>query len=226
MKKVQQAAEEILKKHNKINYLILSPGFMTTQGYTPTPEGIDRKLAVHYYGRWKFINDLLPALNKAKEGGEEAKVLSVLGAGQGGSVNPDDFGLQKPGAYTTAAAGLVTPTYNDLMMQKFAALNPSLTFIQSYPGAVNTSILSSSPSGLLRTMSVLTPVLSPFLTNPRDCGAYMWHGIYKTATTPGAWRIGPKGNNLKDYRIFGDEAQREKLWEHTTNAINEALSSK
>ncbi|PPR00863.1 hypothetical protein CVT24_000315 [Panaeolus cyanescens] len=225
MKNVQQAAEQILKKHNKINYLILSPGFMTMQGYTPTSEGIDRKLAVHYYGRWKFIHDLLPALNKAKEAGEEGKVLSVLGAGYGGSVDPDDFGLQKPGAYSTSAAGLVAPTLNDLMMQKFASLNPSLTFIQSSPGGVRTSILASSPSRFLRCMDVLTPVFSPLLTKPRDCGAYMWHGIYKTAATPGAWRIGSSGQDLKNYRIFGDEVQREKLWEHTTKVVSEANST-
>lgn len=117
MKNVQQATEKILEKHKKINYLILTPGFMTLQGYNPTSEGIDKKLAVHYYGRWKFIHDLLPALNKAKEAGEEGKVLSVLAAGYGGPVDPEDFGLQKPGAFSLKAAALATPTYNDLMMQ-------------------------------------------------------------------------------------------------------------
>lgn len=34
---------------------------------------------MHYYARWKLIGDLLPALKKAKEAGEDAKVLSVLG---------------------------------------------------------------------------------------------------------------------------------------------------
>ena len=48
-----------------------------------TPEGIDRKLAVHYYSRWKITRDLLPSIQRAKDAGQEAKVVLVLGAGKG-----------------------------------------------------------------------------------------------------------------------------------------------
>jgi NAD(P)-dependent dehydrogenase (short-subunit alcohol dehydrogenase family) len=39
---------------DKINYLVMSPGIMTLQGRTESDEGIDQKLALHYYARWKF----------------------------------------------------------------------------------------------------------------------------------------------------------------------------
>jgi hypothetical protein len=39
---------------DKINYLVMSPGIMTLQGQTESDEGIDQKLALHYYARWKF----------------------------------------------------------------------------------------------------------------------------------------------------------------------------
>lgn len=51
---------------------------------TSDSEGLDKKLALHYYARWKFIKDLIPLLRRAKDAGEDAKVLSVLGAGHGG----------------------------------------------------------------------------------------------------------------------------------------------
>jgi NAD(P)-dependent dehydrogenase (short-subunit alcohol dehydrogenase family) len=39
---------------DKINYLVMSPGIGTLQGRTESDEGIDQKLALHYYARWKF----------------------------------------------------------------------------------------------------------------------------------------------------------------------------
>jgi NAD(P)-dependent dehydrogenase (short-subunit alcohol dehydrogenase family) len=41
----------------KINYLVMSPGIMTMQGRTESDEGIDQKLALHYYARWKFAHE-------------------------------------------------------------------------------------------------------------------------------------------------------------------------
>ena len=115
MKNVKAASEEILAKHPKINYLILSPGFFSTSGRDETLEGIDKKLAVHYYARFKFIEELLPALRKAKEDGEEAKVLTVLGAGRGSKINVEDLGLKKH--FSPIAAAGAAPTYNDLAME-------------------------------------------------------------------------------------------------------------
>jgi NAD(P)-dependent dehydrogenase (short-subunit alcohol dehydrogenase family) len=66
MKNVQATTTDLLHRLPKINFLVLSPGFMTLKGRTETEEGIDKKLAVHYYARWKFIHDLMPLLRKAK----------------------------------------------------------------------------------------------------------------------------------------------------------------
>jgi hypothetical protein len=88
---------------------------MTMKGRDETEEGIDKKLAVHYYARWKFISDLLPALKNAKESGEDAKVISVLAAGKGGEIDLEDLGLKK--TFSLTKAGLQAPTYNDLMVE-------------------------------------------------------------------------------------------------------------
>ncbi|KAG5644452.1 hypothetical protein DXG03_008351 [Asterophora parasitica] len=50
----------------KINFLVMSPGILAVKGRDETTEAIDKKLAVHYYARWKFIDGLLPALRRAK----------------------------------------------------------------------------------------------------------------------------------------------------------------
>lgn len=115
MKNVKFASEEILARHSKTNYLIMSPGFLATSGRDETLEGIDEKLAVHHYARWKFIDLLLPALRQAEEAEEESRVLSVLAAGTAsGKVDVDDLGFKK--GYSVQAAAYSAPTYNDLMI--------------------------------------------------------------------------------------------------------------
>jgi hypothetical protein len=121
MKNVNAVTRELLTRLPKINFLVMSPGIMTTKGRDETEEGIDRKLAVHYYARWKFVSDLLPALKKAKELGEDAKVLSVLAAGKGGKIDLDDLGLKK--SFSLSRAGSQAPTYNDLMVEVSFAIH-------------------------------------------------------------------------------------------------------
>jgi NAD(P)-dependent dehydrogenase (short-subunit alcohol dehydrogenase family) len=115
MSNVRTASQEILSRYNKINYLVLSPGVLTLKGRDETSEGIDRKLALHYYARWRFIHDLLPSVERAKEAGEEAKIISVLAAGHGGEIDVDDLGLKK--GFSLLNAALASPTYTDLMLE-------------------------------------------------------------------------------------------------------------
>jgi hypothetical protein len=88
---------------------------MTTAGRIETVEGIDKKLAVHYYGRWKFVNELMPALVKAKEEGEDARALFVLSAGQSAAIDLQDLGLKK--TYSLGNAAGQASAYNDHMIQ-------------------------------------------------------------------------------------------------------------
>jgi len=117
MKNVKHAAGEILSRHPKINYLVFSQGYLTLDGYTPTSEGIDKKLALNYYSRFRFITDLLPALQRGQEEDNVGKVMSVLAPGKGGPIDDfvDDMGLKDH--YSTTSAKNAAPTYNDLMME-------------------------------------------------------------------------------------------------------------
>ena len=120
MKNVRAATKEILARHPKIHFLVMSPGYLTLRGRDETEEGIDRKLALNYYARWTFATGLLPALKRAKEDGEDAKVFSVMAAGRGGEIDVEDLGLKK--SYSVLKAALASPTYNDLMMEVCGSL--------------------------------------------------------------------------------------------------------
>ncbi|KIM38604.1 hypothetical protein M413DRAFT_19939 [Hebeloma cylindrosporum] len=200
MKNIQEATRAILTKYQKINYLVMSPG----TGRDETQEGIDKKLAVHYYARWKFLDDLWPALKKGNDAGEQGAVMSVISAGNG---------------------ALVAPTYNDLMLelslhfiggsrvspwlvpQSFSEHAPAVKLIHACPGAVRTSLLFS-PSWMVRASGfILAPLILPLSMSGVECGEYMWNAIYHAATTPGPWRTGSNARILN---------QRKRLWEHTS----------
>ena len=48
MRNVQQTTSELAGRLPKVNFLILSPGILTTKGRSETDEGIDEKLAIVY----------------------------------------------------------------------------------------------------------------------------------------------------------------------------------
>lgn len=115
MKNVQATANDLLKDLPKINYLILSAGFVNLGGRDETEEGIDKQLALRYYSRWKFIHELLPLLRNAKDAGEDAKVMSVLGAGHAASITLDDLAMKK--SYSGFRAAAASVAYNDYMLE-------------------------------------------------------------------------------------------------------------
>ena len=51
----------------------------------------------------------------ARDAGEDAKIMSVLAAGQGGAIDVENLGLKK--SYSVMRAGLASPTYTDLAFE-------------------------------------------------------------------------------------------------------------
>ncbi|KAF8066499.1 NAD(P)-binding protein [Lyophyllum atratum] len=212
MKNVESVTKELLTRMPKINFLVMSPGYMTMRGRDETEEGIDKKFAVHYYARYKFITDLLPALKKAKEAGEDSKVLSVLAAGKGAEIDLEDLGLKK--TFSAPKVAFQAPTYNDLMQQEFAARNPGISFIHAYPGAVRTSLMASSDSKWISASSpIVLGLLYPFTTSLQETGDYMLHGLLNSK--PGFLRLGSRSEDLGMKNYFGTDEARKLLWEHS-----------
>lgn len=115
----------------KLNFLVITSGFFTMGGREETSEGLDRRLALHYYARWKLVRDLVPLVENAKNAGEDAKVLSVYAAGDRTSahvperiVKSGDWDMKE--TYKAREAGTLGPTYNDLMMEVRTMLKSSV----------------------------------------------------------------------------------------------------
>ncbi|KAJ7792148.1 NAD(P)-binding protein [Mycena olivaceomarginata] len=216
MKNVHRVAGELRTRIPKVNFLVLTAGVMTMNGRNETEEGIDRKLAVHYYGRWRFINDLLSAVEDARKAGEDAKVMTVLSAAKGGKIDLDDLGLKKTFSLPNAAAA--GGTYNDIMVVDLAKRYPGLTFVHSYPGFVSTNLLKASDTRFMRLSNAfLMPLLSPFAYSVQASGEHQLYALLKAG--PGAARTNEKGEDIglqKGY--FGSEEAMERLWKHTEEA--------
>lgn len=115
MKNVHATTSSLLASLPKLNYLMASTGLMTLNGRDETAEGIDKKLGVDYYSRWTFIKELMPLLRKAKDAGEDAKVLTLLAAGEGGNIDLENLGLKQ--GYSLPKVMEAAATYNDLMVE-------------------------------------------------------------------------------------------------------------
>jgi hypothetical protein len=102
-----------------------------------TPEGLETTHALQYYGRILFTLLLLPLLRASSS----PRVISVLaGCFLSGSIDNDDINLDKPGAFGGFASQARIGTLNTVGLDHLAAdpENASVTFMHSWPGAVNT----------------------------------------------------------------------------------------
>jgi hypothetical protein len=170
MKGARTVAAEVLQKTDKINFLCMSPGILSMKLRENTEEGIDRKMALHFYSRYptpqltvhwrdyRFLlgNLLLPKLEAAAAEGQDSRMLTVLAAGQGGAIDLDDMDLQKNPSLKKKADFCIS--YNDLMvevwgtffehhsrLQELAIRYPKMSFTHSLPGFVNTNIANNLP---------------------------------------------------------------------------------
>jgi short-subunit dehydrogenase len=109
----RDTSKYLLDKLPKINFLVQSQGYGSLRK-AGTNEGLDEQLVLRYFCRWKFTHDLLPLLRKAKDDGEEARVMSCLGAGLQFKINLNDIPMKNAWGYQVCTHSVV---YNDYAME-------------------------------------------------------------------------------------------------------------
>ena len=126
----QQAAQ------GPLDYLILTPGIATTQGFTPTRHDLDQKMTVHYYARVLLAQTLAPSM---AAGSSDPRILLVLSAGVHGAYGhwEDDPGLSRH--YTLKNAADAAGFYTDIALDQLAGQTPGVVFAHAAPGFVSTS---------------------------------------------------------------------------------------
>lgn len=163
---------DALKEIKPPDMLVMTMGMATMQGYTPTSDGIDQKLQLHYFSRIYLAKMLAPSL---KPGG---RILSVLSAGVHSRYDQfqEDFLLEDN--YSIKNAADAAGFYNDAGFEQLAINNPALIVAHAVPGFVNTNWGTEFPwylRGVVR-------LLQNFGRSSDDCGTYLSDGLLKLPT--------------------------------------------
>jgi NAD(P)-dependent dehydrogenase (short-subunit alcohol dehydrogenase family) len=175
LKNVDQACREIAQKEKKVNLLFMTMGYFTMNGErAETEEGLDRKLALHYYSRMRFVQNLAPLLTAAAESEDQrrslSRVVSVLDPKSGRSANLDfsDLSLKKKFGLRTGAAHATG--MNNYALEHMAQIYPQVSFVHSYPSAVLTNAGREMGHYMNMTINIMSKVMKPFMVDLTESG--------------------------------------------------------
>lgn len=208
----------------KLDLLVVSQGLFTMAGRTETAEGIDRKMALHYYGRQLLVRELLPCLK------DDAKVIFVLDAlrGSPSKLNWEDLDLKHTFSLVNAANHCISMT--DAMIQQYAAeqvqSGTKRHFVHAYPGFVKTSLGRDMPWFL----RLITGPLASLMAVSADTSAQnLVQGTYDESAASDKndgklfSYIDGKGKPIAN-KVEWTAEQRTKVMEHTWKVIDAALA--
>eukprot|EP01035_Chromulina_nebulosa_P008775 gene8775-11868_t len=177
MKNIVKSCDTIKDSMDSINYLVLSQGIASLAGRQETEEGIDLKLALHYYGRIQFINCLLPLLRNSSNSETDIetkfpRVMSILSGGvHSPYTNLEDLSLKKN--FSLANAANAAGFYNDLALDCLATKEKKegfhTTFIHAAPGTIRTTWGKDFPAIIRYPLRAV----QYFLPSPESCAEKM-----------------------------------------------------
>lgn len=128
-------------------------------------------MSLRYYGRMRFIHNLLPLLEQATC----PRVVSVLGPKRfEHGVNLNDLGLREN--YGNVASLSHCSYMNTFCMEEYAERQPTVSFVHVYPGLVLTTNVTTGPlPWIVRKLIrwVIYPMLSLFAQSYDEAGDRM-----------------------------------------------------
>ncbi len=244
MKSIVKGCDEYLSKNKgkPLHFLVQSQGMATLNGRTETSEGIDQKMAVHYYGRVLFHRQLGDKMKETALQSEnnDVRSLSILSGGVHSPYdNLDDLELKKN--FSLANAANAAGFYNDLSADQLSrdtdylkaitaagsvevaiASKRGISYIHAAPGTVASSWGKDFP------WYAKYPVrfLQLFAKSPETCATYMIEGGLTSPTRQGQGFhiMSEKGQVAKVMNLHNDK-YREAVWKHTNEIIDKALQS-
>jgi len=223
LKSVQKATKSIMEQHDTIDALVVSQGMATTQGFTPTVDGNDEKMTLHYFSRMAFACLLLPAMAKS-DMPKGPVALSILSAGVHGPYAGYEKEFSLKDTYSISNAANAAGYYNDLGLDALGRKNPKMNFIHAAPGFVNTN-WGTEFNPFLR---VMVRCMQPLGRSPADCAEFMvsptiFSSAYDDDLAPkldgvGVICIGGKGQPEGVTKEHTAEA-RESIWKQTVETL-------
>lgn len=215
IKECDKLCSVIRGQEKKLNLLFVSSGILSVSKRSETDEGIEKRMAVNYYGRWRIIDQLMPLVQKAADKKEFARVVSVLSPGHEGKLLMDDLDLKENYSFMKMYKHI--STFNSLAVLRFSQVYPNVSFTHLYPGFVGgTEISRNLPSFLAHTLKFL----ERFAAQPLDdfgkqC---LYLGASGKEYAKGSFLIDEKFKDLKQSAVqkgFLAPELQESVWKHT-----------
>jgi NAD(P)-dependent dehydrogenase (short-subunit alcohol dehydrogenase family) len=230
LRNAYSAATTIREKESAINLLVVSPGYMSLAGRTPTEEGLEKKMVINYYSRVLFASVFLPLLKSGAQNAElGARVISVYAPGTEGPIIEDDMELERN--FSVGQAASQAAAFQSLAFEHLATVHPEIGWLHVNPGAVKTGLLRDMPLWV----RALTPVFSVITTSAEDCGQGMLRlstdEKYKTGLALVDWKGDGKDSRHGKKSWLGKggwwkEGLPEKVWTHTEEVYQRVLGKK
>jgi len=238
IKEVDMVARWVKRNEERLDLMLLSAGYIPYSGRHETTERLDASMTTRCYSRIRAIQLLLPLLNNSPN----PHVVNILGGGCEGSLRESDLDLADWKNFTIFSTLTHTVTMLTLVLERFAAENPSISFVHTDPGLVATPVLTRGATGFLGQLLrwVVVPALNLFYTMSADeAGARVLFyatnarytvsqtssraislpdGLQRVGTTgKGVFLLNSKGEVTGDESLLEDFRRRgidEKVWEH------------
>jgi NAD(P)-dependent dehydrogenase (short-subunit alcohol dehydrogenase family) len=225
MRSLKQLADSVRQPMQEqgqaLNFLIFTQGILTMAPRTETTEGIDRKMALHYYGRQLLIRELLPVL------AEDAKVLIIFDSIRGTpeKLNWDDLDLKK--TYSVGNVAQHCMAMNDGMVQWFAkqqelagsGQQQRRQFIHAFPRMVKTEVWKNLPVYLRVPARGLGLVMG---SDPDDFAQLMLRAAAEVPEDKFWHNLEHRGLEAQNRPIWNDE-QMNRVADHTWELVDGAL---
>jgi NAD(P)-dependent dehydrogenase (short-subunit alcohol dehydrogenase family) len=183
--------------------LVLTHGMATTQGYTPTKDGLDQKLQLHYFSRIHAARIVAP----------KARILSVLSAGVHSRYDNFEKDFELKNSYSIKNAADAAGFYNDAGFEKLSEENPSLVVVHAAPGFVNTNWGTEMPwyiRGAVRA-------LQPLGRSKEKCGEVLTNAWLELPS--GFHLMDANGNPVVTKKPLYTKEERDVIWAKTLELL-------
>jgi NAD(P)-dependent dehydrogenase (short-subunit alcohol dehydrogenase family) len=234
LKTVKSLADAITSSSSsstkKLDYLIMTQGMATIQGYTPTVDGMDQKLQLHYFSRMYLAKLLCPHMSSAQDNTSNSggRVLTVLSAGVHSRYEhvQDDFDLKQH--YSIVNAANAAGFYTDAALEQLAKQHPSILFSHAAPGFVNSNWGAEMPFYI---RGMIRPIQALFATSELKCGQTLVEGLLQLplptssaqqddkSSPSNLYLLNPKGHVIDNGKFKHTPEEGQTIWQKTLDML-------
>jgi NAD(P)-dependent dehydrogenase (short-subunit alcohol dehydrogenase family) len=248
LKNVDEACQEIKNKEKQINLLFMTCGYYTLKGREETAEGLDRKFALHYYTRMRFINQLQPLLTAASNSGGLSRVVAVLDPQPGLGNVPNFSDLSLKTGFSLKACAVHASSMTNFAFSNLANQYPTTSFVHSFPFIVETNVGRDAWGAFKPVVgAVLGILLKPWSVKQAESGERHLFASTAPRFAPKAddedegTAIGSDGligsgsyflnwndetlETTKRFKVMKEEGAEQKVWEHTEEVFRKVCEA-